>query len=73
MKLPSYSIVGECPVKILPTESGGMEVLAFDWESKDFIPDDGYFLKKVMTGHGDIEYLTEDAFEAYVATLRQPK
>lgn len=71
MKLPRYSIVGECPVKILPAENGGMEVLAFDWESRDFVPDDGYFLKKVMTGHGEIEYVSEDEFEAYVATLKK--
>ena len=71
MDLPMYAIVGECPVKILSTEDGGFRVLAFDWKTKDFAPDDGYFLKKVLVGQGEVEYLDEKAFEAYVEKLKQ--
>jgi hypothetical protein len=72
VNLPRYAIVGACPVKILPKENGGMEVLAFDWETRDFAPDDGYFLEKVLTGlEGDVEYLTESEFEARVAALKR--
>jgi hypothetical protein len=70
MNLPMYAIVGECPVKILPTADGGMQVLFFDWDTKDFAPDDGHFLQQVMLGHGDVDYLSEADFEAHVAKLK---
>ncbi|HBB34266.1 MAG TPA: hypothetical protein DDZ80_27430 [Cyanobacteria bacterium UBA8803] len=70
MKLPLYCIVGERPVKAIETEDGGMDVLAYDWDTGEFKRAMQY-LSKITVGDGEIDYVSEQEFEQYVEQLRQ--
>lgn len=70
MNLPLYCIVGERPVKAIETEDGGMDVLAYDWDTGEFKRAMQY-LSKITVGDGEIDYVSENEFEQYVEQLRQ--
>lgn len=70
MDLPIYCIVGDRPVKAVETEDGGMDVLAYDWTTGEFRREPGY-LHRVVTPDAEVDIVTEKAFEAQVALLRQ--
>ncbi|MCP4131497.1 MAG: thioredoxin domain-containing protein [bacterium] len=69
MKLPMYYIFGDRPVKFIKTEDGGADILAYDWETNDFIRDMTY-LSKVWY---DVEArkVTEEEFNDHVESLRK--
>lgn len=69
MDLPRYCIVGARPVKAIETEDGGMDVLAYDWSTGEFTRDMGY-LTRVSLPDEEVEIVSPDEFEAYVAKLR---
>jgi len=64
--LPRYFIVGERPVKFVATPDGGMDVLAFDWKTGEFVREMRY-LSKCSQGGGEVDEVEEGAFEAKVA------
>ncbi|MBD2740011.1 hypothetical protein [Coleofasciculus sp. FACHB-1120] len=70
MDLPIYCIVGDRPVKAIETEDGGMDVLAYEWDTGEFKRAMQY-LSKITLGDGEIDYLSEKEFEQYVEKLRQ--
>ena len=35
LKLPLYMIFGIRPVKFIPTKDGGMDILAFNWNTEN--------------------------------------
>lgn len=70
MNLPLYCIVGDRPVKAIETEDGGMDVLAYDWDTGEFKRAMQY-LSKITLGDGEIDYVSEQEFEQYVEQLRQ--
>jgi len=78
LKLPRYAIVGKRPVKAVPTAEGGMEILAFDWESGDF-KREGQYLTCLIVGEDEeegispmeVDFLSEEEFEARVEQLRR--
>lgn len=70
MKLPLYCIVGDRPVKAIETEDGGMDVLAYDWDTGEFKRAMQY-LSKITIGDGEIDYVSESEFEQYVEQMRQ--
>lgn len=39
LSLPCFFMVGTRPVKCVRTSSGGMDVLAWDWEGHEFVSD----------------------------------
>lgn len=70
MDLPLYCIVGDRPVKAIETEDGGMDVLAYEWDTGEFKRAMQY-LSKITLGDGEIDYVSEEEFEQYVEKLRQ--
>ncbi|MEW5860226.1 MAG: hypothetical protein AB1861_23050 [Cyanobacteriota bacterium] len=70
MDLPLYCIVGDRPVKAIETEDGGMDVLAYEWDTGEFKRSMQY-LSKITLGDGEIDYVSEKEFEQYVEKLRQ--
>ncbi|MBD1838855.1 hypothetical protein H6F78_18135 [Coleofasciculus sp. FACHB-64] len=70
MDLPLYCIVGDRPVKAIETEDGGMDVLAYEWDTGEFKRAMQY-LSKITLGDGEIDYVSEQEFEQYVEKLRQ--
>jgi hypothetical protein len=70
MELPQYFICGARPVKFVPTDDGGMEILAFDWKTGDFVPDASY-LTRCTFPDGEVDVVTEAEFEREVALHRR--
>ena len=69
MKLPSYYIVGECPVKAIATPDGGMDVLAYDWRTGEVVRNMS-FVAKIGFGEGDVEVVSAEEFDRRVEELR---
>ena len=67
-KLPLFMIFGRRPVKFIPTPDGGMDILAFDWESGEFERDLSY-LSKFFKHSPESEEVTEEEFDLYVKKL----
>jgi len=67
---PCYCIVGARPVKAIKLPDGGVDILGWDWDKKDFVRDMG-MLTRVMMPEGETEMVTEAQFESYVAKLRE--
>jgi hypothetical protein len=69
MKLPTFFVVGTRPVKAVPTPDGGMDVLAFDWQTGELVREMGY-LERLLCGAGELDVVDEAEFERRVAELR---
>jgi hypothetical protein len=69
MSLPAYYVVGARPVKTVPTPDGGMDVLAYDWNTGEFRRDMSY-LTRITLPDAEVDALTEAEFERRVAELR---
>ena len=70
MELPRYCIMGARPVKLVETEDGGMDVLAYQWDTGKFARDMSY-LTRAVVGEEDMEVVSEDEFKAAVKSLRK--
>jgi hypothetical protein len=66
--LPKFFIVGNRPVKAVPTAAGGMDVLAYDWSTCGF-KRGGEYLSRIAFPNGEVEQVTEEEFERRVAAL----
>ncbi len=69
MDLPKYFIVGRRPVKLIKPEAGGMDVLAYNWETGEFQREMGY-LTTVLMGEGDVDQVSEQEFCQLVIELQ---
>ncbi len=69
LDLPRFAIVGSRPVKAIDTPDGGMDVLAYDWDSGEFVRDMGY-LTRLFMPDGEVEIVSEAQFEQAVEALR---
>lgn len=69
MDLPRYFVVGMRPVKFVAVEGGGMDVLAYSWETGSFVRELSY-LSRCLAGAGEIDEVDAAEFEARVAALR---
>ncbi|MFX0018908.1 MAG: hypothetical protein ACFFAK_06200 [Promethearchaeota archaeon] len=67
-KLPLFMIFGRRPVKFISTPEGGMDILAFDWESGEFERDLSY-LSKLFKYSPECDEVTEEEFDMYVKKL----
>lgn len=67
--LPLFAIVGARPVQAVGTADGGMDVLAYDWDSGDFVRDLGY-LTRILLGDAEVDIVDSQAFQRAVAELR---
>lgn len=65
-----YYAVNDRPVKLVPTEDGGMDVLVLNWKTGDFERDMSY-LSRCYDPSQDVDQFTEDQFNDYIAQLRQ--
>lgn len=73
LDLPRFAIVGARPVKAIDTPDGGMDVLAYNWESGEFDRDMEY-LSRLFMPDGEVEIVSEDQFNQAVAALQgEPK
>jgi hypothetical protein len=70
MDLPVYCIIGDRPVKGVSTADGGMDVLAFDWDTGGFVRDMGHLHTLVHPQDEDADFVDEATFEARVSALR---
>ena len=66
MELPRYFFVGELPVKFVATPDGGIDVLALDWKTGNFVREMRY-LSRCMQGGGEIDEVEAPEVEAKVA------
>lgn len=58
MELPRYFRVGDRPVKFVATPDGGMDVLALDWDTGQFVRAMQY-LTRCMEGDVEVDELEE--------------
>lgn len=70
MKLPRYFIVGDRPVKAVPTADGGMDLLAFDWDSGELIREMGYLTRVMLPGDPEVDEVSREQFERKLAELK---
>jgi hypothetical protein len=70
MELPMYCIVGDRPVKAVSTSDGGMDVLAYDWDTGDFERDLTY-LNNIIQGGLEVTVVTEAEFNRRVQELAE--
>ncbi|MEQ9318115.1 MAG: hypothetical protein RIF41_03110 [Polyangiaceae bacterium] len=69
MDLPRYCIVGKRPVKLVETADGGMDCLAYDWDTGAFQRNMDYLTRATLPD-GEVDVVTADEFDEAVATLR---
>ena len=70
MKLPLYAIVGDRPVKGVSTPEGGMDVLAYDWQTGEFVRDMSYVTTLMHPTDEDAEFVDKKTFDARVKALK---
>ena len=72
MDLPLYLIFGARPVKFERTEDGGMDILAFEWETGEFVRDMNY-LSRYVNAEPEMDVVTKREFDATVRSLRRKR
>jgi hypothetical protein len=70
MDFPKFAIIGSRAAKAVPTEDGGLDVLAYDPE-KDTFQRDMYFADKFFEPSSSTEFVTEERFLQYVSQQRR--
>lgn len=71
MDLPRFFICGNRPVKFVATEDGGMDVLAYDWRTGEFVREMGYLSRCSLGTDPETDEVSRDDFDSHVASLRQ--
>jgi hypothetical protein len=66
---PWFYTVNDRPVKLVETTDGGVDALAFDWNTGGFVPERRYFSEISDHGYKDVDQLTA---RELVATCRVP-
>ncbi|MCA2977549.1 MAG: hypothetical protein INH41_08110 [Myxococcaceae bacterium] len=66
MHLPRYFFIGDRPVKLVATPDGGLDVLALDWDTAEFVRDLRY-LSRCLHGDGEVDEVDAPEFDARVA------
>ena len=69
MELPRYCICGARPVKLVRTDDGGMDCLAYNPRTKQFERNMDYLTRCVLVQDPETEIVTEEEFDAAVAEL----
>lgn len=69
MELPRYCIVGLRPVKLVETNDGGMDCLAYDWDSGELVRNMDY-LSRACLPDDEVEVVGVEQFDAHLARLR---
>jgi hypothetical protein len=69
LELPRYWIVGDRPVKAVPTVDGGMDLLAYDWETGELARSFA-LLEEVLFPDHEVDIVTEEEFDRKIEELR---
>ncbi len=69
-RYPEYYIVGVRPVKVVKTELGGLDCLAYNWDTGEFETNLDYMVK-VHFMEGEVDEVDEFTFNQQVQKLRQ--
>ncbi len=69
-RYPEYYIVGVRPVKVVKTELGGLDCLAYNWDTGEFETNLDY-MTKVHFMEGEVDEVDEFTFNQQVQKLRQ--
>jgi len=64
-----YFIVGARPVRLVPTDDGGLDVQVIDWATGAFVRDMSY-LSRVYIGDGEVDEVSAADFDRAVAAIR---
>ncbi len=67
-ELPLYLVFGARPVKFERTADGGLDVLAFDWETGEFVRDLSY-PSRYFRYEPETEMVTKQEFDDRVEAL----
>lgn len=70
---PVFVIAGARPVRSVPTVDGGLDVLAFDWETGRLVCDRSQFDTVLAPGDRDVDVVDVTAFYDAVTALRQQR
>lgn len=73
MDLPRYFICGDRPVKLVPTEDGGMDVLAYDWKTGGFVRDMSYLTRCALGTDPETDEVSQTEFDHHAASLRRQR
>jgi hypothetical protein len=68
--IPRYAIIGRRPVQMIETPEAGLQVLAFDWETGDFVEEKRYFDRILDDTDVEVYIVDEEKFKKRVALLR---
>lgn len=66
---PRFYIVGARPVRLVPTDDGGLDVEALDWQTGEFVRAMNY-LSRVLIGDGEVDEVIPEQFDREVAEIR---
>jgi len=64
-----YFIVGARPVRLVPTDNGGLDVQVIDWATGAFVRDMSY-LSRVYFGDAEVDEVSAADFDGAVAAIR---
>lgn len=67
--LPAFYIVGDRPVKMIPTPEGGFDVLGYQWKTGEFQREMSY-LSRITGTDVEVDVVTQEEFEERVERLR---
>jgi hypothetical protein len=70
MDVPIYCVVDTFPVKVVGTDDGALEVLAYDPVTGEFVRRMD-LLERVLMQDDWVVELTEEEFEAHLSNLRE--
>lgn len=73
MKLPQYAICGLRPIKAIQTLEGGMDVLAYQWDTGEFKRDLSYLKIFAYLEDEDVEFVDYPEFERRVKELQKAR
>jgi len=70
LDLPRYFIVGDRPVKAVSNRGGGIDVLALDWTTGEFVPG-GAYVPRIFLPDADIRRVSVKEFDQTVLEVRR--
>ena len=66
---PQYFIVGARPVALLPTEEGGLECVALNWDTGELEGNAAYLTRVSMPSDPEVDIVTKEEFDKAVGRV----
>lgn len=67
---PKYYAVNDRPIALVPTANGGVDCVAFDFDTGALVPERSYFTRLTPGAGGDVDALGEEQFAELVGQHR---